>query len=104
MNRKRSRFDPLAVSTAARWLITLDHFQNTIDATELPAGIDLRRAFNEAMESLRREGWTIEEPFFSSVFVHRDDVRHMLTIVPNDPSKPTPIGNTQFGGTLRPTE
>jgi hypothetical protein len=45
MATKRSKYDPLAPSRLARWLVLRDMFHNVLDSTELPPGTDLRRAF-----------------------------------------------------------
>jgi hypothetical protein len=88
MNQKRQRYDPLATSSATRWLVRVDEFRNVVAVLELPAGTDLRQALADGMESLRREGWEIEGVSFSGTFVTRGCDRHNLSILPTDPGKP----------------
>ncbi len=41
-------------------MVLRDMFHNVLDATELPSGTDLRRAFADGLTALEREGWQSE--------------------------------------------
>lgn len=93
MNTKRSKYDPLATSGASRWLVLRDLFHNVLDATELPAGTDLRRAFADGLAALERDGWRSEGASGGMVFVQRDGQRRLLTVHEHDPHEPLPPGH-----------
>ena len=71
MTTKRNKYDPLATSRRARWLVLRDMFHNVLDATELPPGTDLRRAFAAGVAALERDGWLSEGASGAMVFVRR---------------------------------
>ena len=98
MNTKRSKYDPLATSRLPRWLVLRDMFHNVLDATELVAGTDLRRAFAEGLATLEREGWRSEGASGAMVFVSRGAERRLLAIHENDPHEPLPQGHGVLAG------
>ena len=93
MTTKRSKYDPLVTSTLARWLVFRDMFHNILDATELPGGTDLRKAFADGLAALERDGWQSEGASGSMVFVRRGAERRLLAIHEHDPHEPLPQGH-----------
>jgi hypothetical protein len=93
MTTRRSKYDPLATSTHPRWLVLRDLFHNVLDATELPPGTDLRRAFAEGLAALERAGWVNEGASGNMVFVHRGSERRLLAVHELDPYEPLPAGH-----------
>ena len=93
MTTKRSKYDPLATSTHSRWLVLRDLFHNVLDATELPPGTDLRRAFADGLTALERAGWHSEGASGGMVFVHRGSERRLLVVHEHDPHEPLPAGH-----------
>jgi hypothetical protein len=98
MTTKRSKYDPLATSRLSRWLVLRDMFHNVLDATELPAGTDLRRAFADGLSALEREGWTNEGASGAMVFVRRGGERRLLSVHEHDPYEPLPAGHGVLSG------
>ena len=88
MNQKRQRYDPLATSSATRWLVRVDEFRHVVDVVELRPGTDLRQALAAGIEKLRSEGWLVEGVSFSGTFARRGGDRHNLCVVPTDPEQP----------------
>jgi len=98
MTTKRSKYDPLATSRLSRWLVLRDMFHNVLDATELPAGTDLPRAFADGLASLEREGWMSEGASGGMVFVRRGSERRLLSVHEHDPHEPLPPGHGVLSG------
>ena len=98
MTTKRSKYDPLATSRLSRWLVLRDLFHNVLDATELPAGTDLRRAFADGLTALENEGWQSEGASGSMVFVRRGGERRFLSVHEHDPHAPLPQGHGVLSG------
>ena len=98
MTTKRSKYDPLATSRLSRWLVLRDMFHNVLDATELPAGSDLRQSFADGIAALEREGWHNEGASGSMVFVRRGGERRLLSIHEHDPHEPLPSGHGVLSG------
>lgn len=93
MTTRRSKYDPLATSRHSRWLVLRDLFHNVLDATELPAGTDLRGAFAHGLAALERDGWLSEGASGGMVFVRRNGERRLLAIHEHDPHEPLPPGH-----------
>jgi hypothetical protein len=93
MTTKRSKYDPLATSRHPRWLVLRDMFHNVLDATEMPPGTDLRRAFADGLAALERDGWQSEGASSAMVFVNRGGQRRLLTVHEQDPYEPLPPGH-----------
>jgi hypothetical protein len=98
MTTKRSKYDPLATSSHSRWLVLRDLFHNILDATELPAGSDLRKSFADGLAALERGGWASEGASGAMVFVRRCGERRLLAIHENDPHEPLPQGHGVLTG------
>jgi hypothetical protein len=93
MTTKRSKYDPLATSRLTRWLVLRDMFHNVLDATELPPGTDLRRAFAAGLAELEGAGWTSEGAGGAMVFVRRGGERRLFAVHEHDPHEPLPPGH-----------
>jgi len=93
MTTKRSKYDPLATSRLARWLVLRDMFHNVLDSTELPPGTDLRRAFADGLAQLERDGWQSEGASGAMVFVRRGGERRLFAVHEHDPHEPLPPGH-----------
>ena len=98
MTTKRSKYDPLATSSHSRWLVVRDLFHNILDATELPAGSDLRQSFADGLTALERDGWQSEGASGAMVFVRRGGERRLLAIHEHDPYEPLPQGHGVLAG------
>ena len=98
MNTKRSQYNPLATSTRPRWLVLRDMFHNVLDATELPAGTDLRQSFADGLAALEAAGWQSEGASGAMVFVCRAGERRFLAIHELDPFEPPPPGHGVIAG------
>ncbi|MEJ0087896.1 MAG: hypothetical protein WDO72_19685 [Pseudomonadota bacterium] len=98
MTTKRSKYDPLATSNHSRWLVLRDLFHNVLDATELPAGSDLRNGFATGLAALERDGWQSEGASGAMVFVRRGGERRLLVIHEHDPHEPLPQGHGALSG------
>jgi len=60
LNQEHQRDDPLATSTASRWLVRVDLFRKFVDVRELALGTDLRRALALGIERLSHDDWDIK--------------------------------------------
>ena len=98
MTTKRSQYNPLATSRLSRWLVLRDMFHNVLDATELPAGSNLRQSFADGLTALERDGWRSEGASGSMVFVRRGGERRLLSVHEHDPHEPFPPGHGVLSG------
>jgi hypothetical protein len=98
MTTKRSKYDPLALSSHTRWLVLRDMFHNVLDATELAPGTDLRQAFARGLADLEHSGWQSEGASGAMVFVRRGAERRLLAIHESDPYEPLPQGHGVLTG------
>ncbi|HEV7608420.1 MAG TPA: hypothetical protein VGO61_13840 [Steroidobacteraceae bacterium] len=98
MTTKRSRYDPVATSRLSRWLVLRDMFHNVLDATELPPGTDLARAFAAGLANLERDGWNSEGASGAMVFVRRGSERRLFAVHEHDPHEPLPPGHGVLSG------
>ena len=86
MPRRRGQMDPFLPSRHTLWLRVCVVGGAVVSTTVLAAGSDVRRAFLDALERHREDGWTPEnEPTYPCVFLHRDQEQRMLTLCQVDP-------------------
>jgi hypothetical protein len=93
---RRSTFDPLEPTQQPRWYTVRNMYGALLEARELPAGVDLKRVFVEAILKWMDDGWKLKE-FHSrtgTFFCDRAGDRRMIDITPTNP------GRTQSGGIL----
>jgi len=100
MIRRRASADPLAASSEPRWYVVRSMHGTVLEASELPAGADLKRAFVQAMLEWMDAGWSVGE--FSSAsatfFCDRHPERRMVSIDPADPHAVPMYGGARLGG------
>src|SRR4029078_13353690 len=90
MTTKRSKYDPLAPSRLARWLVLRDMFHNVLHSTEGPPATDLRLASADGLAHLERAGWHSEGASGGMVFVRRGGERRLFAVHEHDPHEPLP--------------
>src|ERR1700761_4840034 len=87
MPPRRGQPDPFLSSSQARWLLISVVGGPSVKIQALTPGTDLRRAFLEAVDQYRSQGWLIEnDPTYPCVFARTQQTRHMLTICQVDPA------------------
>jgi len=88
MRRRRGQMDPFLPSRQAQWLRVCVVGGAIVSTKMLVPGTDLRKAFLDALMSLRADGWTLDnEPTYPCVFLHREGERRMLTLCQVDPDE-----------------
>src|ERR1700678_2010080 len=90
MARRRSNFDPLAISTAPHWLVVRDKHSQVVEHHLLPAASDLRGAFAKALAAHVDSGWQLEtfSSNLGSAYCSQRSERRSITIESEDPSRP----------------
>jgi hypothetical protein len=101
--RQRQRHDPLEATGEPRWYVVRSMHGSILEARQLPAGADLKRAFLIAMLEWLDAGWTLTE--FSSAsaafFCIRNPERRMISIDPTNPHAVPMYGGAHLGGGFR---
>ena len=86
---RRNVFDPLERTREPRWYTVRNMHGALLEARQIPAGSDLKRAFLAAMLDHIDAGWQLGE--FSSTggtfFCTRGVERRMVSITPTDPGQ-----------------
>lgn len=90
MGFKRCKANLFHPSKEMRWLIENDSWRNVRKFEALPPGTDLLRAFLMALVRYHDEGWTLHEfsSFSAECFAHKNDLRIVVQITSEDPTKP----------------
>jgi hypothetical protein len=87
---RRNVYDPLEPTKEPRWYAVRNMYGAVLEARQLPAGADLKRAFVSAMLEWIDAGWQLGE--FSSrtgtFFCTKGVERRMVGITPTDPAVP----------------
>jgi hypothetical protein len=91
---RRNVFDPLEPTCEPRWYTVRNMHGALLEARQLPAGSDLKRALVAAMLDHIDAGWQLGE--FSSTggvfFCTRGTERRMVSITPTAPGTPQTYG------------
>lgn len=86
MNRRgRYRYEP----AMRGWVVTRDMVGALVHSIDCSQG-GAQEALGDRCRELEAAGWTLERRFADSLFVHRGEVRHRITIEAYDPAGPGP--------------
>jgi predicted RNA-binding Zn-ribbon protein involved in translation (DUF1610 family) len=99
MIRRRERYNPLAPSPKACWLIVWDMQFHVLDATELAPHTDLATLMQATARQWSDAGWEIEsDARYGSFFCRRAGERRLIAISAADPSQRTGGGPSWYEG------
>jgi hypothetical protein len=82
---RRSTFDPFALERQCypHALVVVDRFRTPMTVRKVPAGVDLRAAFEAELRRWAEAGWTLEQPFKACCFMRRGEERWFLSLNPD---------------------
>lgn len=82
----RYQFPAYVKATTPRYIIVWGLQWQLLDCTRVEPGSDLRRAMDETIERLGRDGWLAEDDArYGFVFIRRDGERRLLMLTARDP-------------------
>ena len=90
--RGRYRYEPVQRG----WVVTRDMAGTVVDIIDRSQG-GAQEALAQRCRELEAAGWTLERRFADSLFVHRGEERHRITIEAYDPMGAGPPRHTTPG-------